>query len=481
MSISPTGQHAQDRPHSPLARAPLGATALAVAAGLSLLLTAPPAWALATDARALAMGNAYSMVADEADMAAWNPALLAISQPNQHWFELTAPSVNLGLGNNFLSLNSLVNLLPNAKGQAASLSQNAVSSLLAGLPTSGWQIALDSGARAAIASPPLATSVMLETDADMQGVGIPHDLVQLLLEGNTGTPQVDISALDGATVAAIASAGISHAIALPHFLGKESALGVTVKYLQGLAYGTVTNATGSLATTDPLGEVSASASLEYQAAYPSSLSNLLSTGSGVAVDLGFVNQLDDQLRWGLMMGNLGYIKWNHIQDRIESVNQAPTGAGLSATGAASTPNFSNALKQTSGVNNGKSNIDGHLPPYARIGIAWEGNLGLPRTSRSHDPWSMPVIASLDAQQGFGEGYGISTTPELRIGLEVRPLGRWLPLRVGTTVGGDLPMMGAGFGIDLDRFRIDVAAGTMFGYFDNSAKGLYGTVTTNFAI
>ena len=466
------------------ARTPLEAgkgVAIALGACLTLLLPAPPAWALATDARALAMGNAYSMVADEADMAAWNPALLAISQPTEHWFEMTAPSVNLGLGNNFLSLNSLETLLPNAKGQAASLSQNAVSSLLAGLPSSGWQLALDSGARAAIASPPLATSVMLETDADVQGLGIPHDLVQLLLEGNTSTPQVDISALDGATVAAIASAGISHAIALPHFLGKESALGVTVRYLQGLAYGTVTNASGSLATTNSLGQVSASASVEYQAAYPTSLSNLLSTGSGVAVDLGFVNQLDDRLRWGLMMGNLGYIKWNHIQDRIESINQAPTGAGLSATGTSTTPNFSNALKQTNGPSNGQSNIDGHLPPYARIGVAWDGNLGFSRTASNRNPWSMPVIASLDAQQGFGNGYGISTTPELRLGLEVRPLGRWLPLRVGTTVGGDLPMMGAGFGIDLDRFRIDVAGGTMFGYFDNSTKGLYGTVTTNFEI
>lgn len=453
---------------------------IAGAATLALALSARPAWALATDARALAMGNAYSVVADEADMAAWNPALLAIHRPGDHWFELTAPSLSLGLGNNFLTLNSIQTLLPDANGNAASLSAADEQNLLAGLPSSGWQLALDSGARGAIASPPLATSLTLETDADVQGLGIPHDLVQLLLEGNSNTPQVDISALKGATVTAVAAAGVSHAISLPRLFGKQSALGITVKYLQGLAYATIPDATGSILSTSAIGQVSATASLEYEAAYPTSLSNLLSTGSGVAVDLGFVNQLTDQLRWGAVLGNLGYIKWNNVQDRVENLDQAPTGAGLSATGPATTPNFNKDLTSTPGSNNGQSNVDGHLPPYARLGVAWDGTLALPGSTPLHPLWSMPMVAALDVQQGFGEGYGISTRTEVRVGLEVRPLGRWLPLRIGSTFGGDLPMMGAGFGLDFDRFKLDLAAGTMFGYFDANTKGLYATATTNLA-
>ncbi|MBU6429142.1 MAG: hypothetical protein KGR26_09050, partial [Cyanobacteria bacterium REEB65] len=320
------------------------------------VLSARPAMAMATNARALAMGNAYSVVANEADMAAWNPALLGLHQKDDHWLELTAPAVNLGLGNNFLSLQDLLAVLPDAKGNPQTLTPATISGLLGDLPASGWNLVVDSGVRAALASRPLETSLEAETDVDVQGLGLPHDLVQFLLEGNTNTPTVDISALQGATATAIAAAGLSHAFSFPNVLGKASALGVTVKYLQGLAYGTVTEATGSVLSRDALGQLSASASLEYEAAVPKSLSGILSTGSGLAVDLGFVNQVTDELRWGMTLGNLGFIKWNNVQDRVASVNQAPIGAGLGLSGQPALPNFSNDIRQTAGASDGQSNV-----------------------------------------------------------------------------------------------------------------------------
>ncbi|MBI6546264.1 MAG: hypothetical protein HY692_05685 [Cyanobacteria bacterium NC_groundwater_1444_Ag_S-0.65um_54_12] len=448
-----------------------------------------PAVAGATDARALSLGNAYSALADEADMAAWNPALLGLSRSKAKILLFTAPSLHLGVGNNFLSYDSILNLLPDAHGNPRSLSEANVKVLLSGLTEGSWQLALDGGLRAALAIPLLRTSIHFQADADVQGIGLPRGLLELLLSGNTSVKQLPLETLAGGKITSLASVGISHAIPIPLPFGRQSAVGVTVRYLQGLAYATIPEASGSLLSSDADGKISSNAYVRYLATWPGATRNtfdlgqllqLGQVGSGVAADLGFTNQWNEHITWGITVGNLGYLRWHKVKDRIFTTYIEPFGGGFGLNGPAKLPDFNQAKKEINGPQDGKSNIDGGYPPFGRLGFAWSGALGFPPISKEPGFWNtpaMPITLTADLQQGFGTGYGISLNPELRLGMEARPLGAFLPLRIGTTLGGNRPLAAVGIGLDISAFRLDIASGTMFGILGN-AKGSYFTLTSS---
>ncbi len=446
-----------------------------------------PAQAATTSARALGMGNAYSAVASEADMAAWNPALLGLSRPGTPRFAVQLPSLNLGLGNNFLSIDSFAGLLPDDSGNSKVFGDATMQTMVGSIGDRGWELlAVDAGSRLfAMAIPPLRTSLHVQADLDVQGVGLPRGLVELLLQGNTSARNINLDGLKGATAAAVASAGLSHAVPLPMFAGRPSAVGATVKYLQGFGWLNVEDASGSILSVDEEGRISADAGYRYFLTYPG---NWLATGTGVATDIGLASQWNETLTWGLTVGNLGFIKWNAVRDKIQTLKFAPTNLGLSyeakpdgteaTTGSPKNP-FDNAVKDTTGPADGKSDIDGHLPPFARLGFTWQGSLRLPPISKSPLAFNtppLPVLLAADLVQGFGTGYGISTTPELHLGLESRPLLPFVPLRLGFAFGAR-SMVTVGAGLDLAYYKLDVAVGSMNGVFGTS-KGAYAALTSN---
>lgn len=447
-----------------------------------------PAFAAATNARALGMGNAYSAVAEEADMAAWNPALLGLSRKRTPAFALTAPSVNLGLGNNFFSYDSLLSLLPDDTGNSRNLGDANMDALMRSFNDPTVQLALDSGIRTAVALPQLRTSAMLQFDADIQNVGLPKGIFELLLRGNTEARDIRLEGLKGGTISALASAAVSHAVPVPLFSGRESSVGVTVRYIQGLAWGTVLDASGSILTMDEEGRLSADGGGRAAFSYTGQPGELLGVGSGVTADLGFASKWNESVTFGVTVGNLGWLKWNKVQDKVASVKFGPTNLGMGYTagedGQEQTqgqPNdpFKDTFKTSDGSLHGKDGVDGKIPAYARIGVSWAGAFNLPRISNSPLYWNtppVPVTFAADVQQGFGNGYGISTVPELRLGAEARPLGDILPLRMGVSFGGVRPMVGMGVGLDLRFVRLDLATGTMYGIF-GGAKGSYAALTS----
>ncbi len=467
----------------------------------TIALSAGPAWATASNARALAMGNAYSAVAEEADMAAWNPALLGLSRPYTPAFTLTAPSVNLGLGNNFFSYDSLLGLLPDDTGNSRILGDANMDALMKSFNDPTVQLAVDSGFRTALALPPLRTSVMLQGDVDVQNLGLPKGIFELLLQGNTTARDIRLEGMKGGTLSALASAAVSHGLPIPFLAGRESSVGVTVRYIQGLAWGTVLDASGSILTVDEEGRLAADAGARTLVSYSQDVgkvlglgsggADLLGTGSGVTADLGFACKWNDQINWGVTVGNLGFIKWNKVQDKVATLKFAPTNLGMGynagadgtdqTTGQPKDP-FKNATTSTDGEYNGLDNVDGRIPAYARLGFSWRGGVTFPRISNSPLYWNappVPVILAADLQQGFGTGYGISTVPELHVGVEARPLTEFLPLRMGVTFGGVRPMVGLGVGLDLKFMKLDLATGTMYGVF-GGAKGSYLALTSQMA-
>jgi len=85
-----------------------------------------------------------------------------------------------------------------------------------------------------------------------------------------------------------------------------------------------------------------------------------------------------------------------------------------------------------------------VPAYARVGVArpFFGNF---------------LTWTFDVEQGFSETAITSTTPRVASGVEVRPLGRWLPLRAGMSIGGRAGHFAAlGLGVNLWCFQLDVA-------------------------
>ncbi len=79
--------------------------------------------------------------------------------------------------------------------------------------------------------------------------------------------------------------------------------------------------------------------------------------------------------------------------------------------------------------------------------------------------------AFDWEQGFRDGAGVSTSPRISGGAELRLIG-FLPLRAGFGVGGKQgTTYSAGFGLDLSLINIDIAAANYNAISSSAGKGL----------
>jgi hypothetical protein len=406
-----------------------------VCALTALLIASPlPAFAMA-NARSLGMAGAYTAVADGADAMRWNPASLGKATKSEHLALTLAPNLALGFGNNLLSFGELANLI-----DSRTLNAENTERILETLPGTGWRLMLGTGTSLALAMPNSRTGVFLDAALDTKGIDVPRDVIALLLNGNASLPNVRIDDLEGATATAVASLGSSFAFPL----GSEGGLGMNLRYLRGIGYAKVTEASGTLFSLSSTGEMGADARLTTEYA---------TGGNGIAADFGIAGIVGERLRWGAVLGNVGAMSWSRISIKDYSLKVEPFPL-VSATG--SVTDFSaqtrDALKEES-REEGPREI--WLPPYARL-------------SGAIQPWQ-PVMLTGEFQVGFGDGYGVSSIPELKLGSELRLLS-WLPIRGGFALGGDQGLLLAtGLGLDLPGFRLDFAMGGLNG-FGSHAKG-----------
>lgn len=407
-----------------------GACALTV---LSLVLPLPSL--AAGNARSLGMAGAYTAVADEADAMRWNPALLGTA-PLRDRFALTlVPNLHLGVGNNVLSFGELASLI-----DARSIESGNVERVLETLPGTGWRLLLGAGTSLALAMPSSRAGVFLDATLDTKGIDVPRDVIAVMLNGNAAVPNVRIDDLEGAIATAVASLGTSFAFPL----GPEGGLGMNLRYLRGLGYAKVAEASGALFSLSAAGEMGADARLVAEYAQD---------GNGIAADFGVAGKIGDRLRWGAVLGNVGVMTWNQVAVEEYALKIAPFSL---VSGTGSMADFSektrDALSKESRVD---ATRESWLPPYLRL-------------SGAIQPWR-PVTLTGEFQMGFGDGYGVSRVPELKLGSEWRLLS-WLPLRGGFALGGDQGiLLATGLGLDLPGFRLDFAMGGLNG-FGGHAKG-----------
>jgi hypothetical protein len=399
-----------------------------------------PAAAMA-NARSAGMAGAYTAIADDADAMLWNPALLGKAGNRDRASLTLLPNLSLGLGNNVLSFGELARLL-----DTRSVSAENVESVIENLPGTGWRLILDSGTTLAYALPGSRTGGFLHAVADTKGFDIPRDVIAMAFKGNASVPNVRIDNLKGATATAVAALGSSFAFPV----GDEGAIGMNLRYLRGLGYARVSEASGSLLSLSDTGAYAADARLETEVA---------THGNGIAADFGAAGVLGDRLRWGAVLGNLGVMTWSRVDIVAYTLKVEPFTIVDASGSVADFGEVTRNALQESRRQEGPREI--WLPPYARLSGAFR-------------PWS-PLTLTGEFQVGFGEGYGVSTIPELKLGSELRALD-WLPIRGGFALGGDRGLLLAtGLGLDLPGFRLDLAMGAMNG-FGSHARGAYYSVS-----
>lgn len=401
------------------------------------------AWAF-ENARSAGMAGVTAAFANDADAMIVNPALLGLTSTRERVSLTVLPNLSLGLGNNVLSFGELATLISNRE-----ITSSEVSGLLEALPPTGWRFLFDGGTSLAFAMPSARTGAFLQASADTQGLDVPRDLIAVVLNGNASVPNVGIDSLNGATATAVASLGSSFAFPL----SGAASMGLNLRYLRGLAYGRVREAQGTLFAVDESGKYSADARLETEWA---------TGGNGIAADVGVAGMLGDRLHWGAVLGNLGVMSFSQREITAYTLKVAPF-AIVDASG--SVTDFGavtrDALKEAK-HREGPSEIV--LPPYLRLAAAF-------------NPWD-PFTLSGELQLGYGNGFGVSRTPELRLGSELRLLD-WLPLRTGIALGGDRGLtLATGLGLDMPHFRLDFAMAALNGV-GSHARGASYTLSNTF--
>lgn len=416
---------------------------LALAVAVFCATVAPPALA-STNARITAMAGTQSAATSEPDAMLANPAFLGLPGARERVSLTLLPQLNLSLGNNVMSFGELAGLL-----STQTLDSQAVDRILHTLPPTGWQFLFDGGTTLALSMPRAHTGIFLQAMADTKGVIVPRDIVALALNGNVTVPNVSIDSLQGATATAVASVGSSFA----YPMGKHASMGMNLRYLRGLAYGRVREARGTLLAVDDSGKYSADARLETEWA---------TGGNGIAADLGVAGVFGDRLRWGATLGNLGLMAWKQMDVstytvKVEPFSLVDASGNLADMGAATRDALSESRRQ-------EGPTEMVLPPYLRLAAAFHP--------------VEPLLVSGEVQLGYGDGFGVSRIPELRLGSEMRLL-NWLPVRGGLALGGDRGLtLATGLGLDLAHFRLDFAMAALNGA-GSHARGATYTLSNTF--
>jgi hypothetical protein len=386
----------------------LGAMTLAIVimfAGATSLAQSTPS------ARSLGMAGSYILESSNCEAATANPANLAL--PGNKHFTLKLVSVSGRVANNAFSLADY------NKYNGAYLTERDKQDILAKIPGTGLDIDFKGGASALSFS---AGSVALTTEVIGGGKGtLPKDPIELALMGNKIGQPVSADGSGGQGWSAVV-VGISYGRKIMAAQGWDIAAGVSIKYLQGLAYfsaeglsaqavtlTTGFSGSGGMTTVQSLG------------------------GRGYAFDLGFTAQ-GEHAQYGLVFKNLlASLKWDRELEKTVY-----------------TFHFDNITVENSGEDSLWTSEDHKVaisslqsrPPL-------EIQLGASRRFGS-------LLTAASVTQGFEKSAFVSKNPRFACGVEYQPIGL-LALRSGIAVGGnDNLSAGFGLGLGLGPLHLDLA-------------------------
>lgn len=379
-----------------------------------------------SNARSVAMGGAYTAIARAVESPSWNPANLGLSGENTYHFNLF--SFGLGLSNN--SFNMKHYDLYNGKYLTTQDKQD----ILGSIPADGLIFDFGTEVQAlGMAFGPLAITASGFAVSDFM---LSKDVVDLILNGNEFDRVYNIGDTEGEAWG-VSSVGLSLAFPLSSGPSHEFAVGATVKYLHGLAYGKVQEATTTLKSD--FDGLHTAGRVVIDRAFG---------GNGFAIDAGAATRSGN---WTLSAGvaNLSnYINWKKDTERFTYQFQADS---VTVESVADTDIDSVFVDSDETVD--IEPFTTKLPTELRIGFA--------RTTRR-------FTFGVGFTKAFKQAPGVSSKPKYSFGTELRPI-HFLPLRAGVSFGGNLGFItSAGFAFDFSIFSWDFAIASPGGF---SSKGL----------
>ena len=250
------------------------------------------------DPRSVAMANAYTTIADGFFAVGYNPAMLAYQQDKPFMLQLFG--FDMGLSGNFISLENLNSLSGDtlyAEGEnPRNPNDNSKDRLFRQFQDAGG-LAFAQNIHLPLPVINYSSGNMAFTSnlVWMSNIVFPLGILELLFYGNGKRPELDMTF--NLEVFGINELGFTFAVPYDRF-----AIGVTVKYLQGLFYFGV----------DPDSSRAPLVTSDYHV-YGSGkyLFRFGVGGSGLGLDLGFVTKDYNGFRAGVALINaLGVIEWN---------------------------------------------------------------------------------------------------------------------------------------------------------------------------
>ena len=406
-----------------------------VLVAMLLLLLASGAMASGqSSARSVAMGGAHIGLASGVDAAFYNPANLGLSNHHQTGLELLGFGADIS--NNAFSLSDY------NKYSGAILTAQDKQDILGRIPAEGLHLNVDAEATAmAISSGPFALTMTGVGQAD---VNLNRDIFDLILNGNTFADTINVTG-SYSNVVSYGVAGLSFGMPIYTQGTRQLAVGVTAKYLRGIAIEQVTQLQGMVATyaTGFAGEGNA-------------IARTATGGSGMGLDLGVALKLNDKYTIGAKLENVvSSIKWT---------NDTKEYGYLFSFDTMTFANMGDDYVVSNNYNKAIPEFSTSLPKTLTTGIA--------RTSGK-------LLWAVDWQQGFSKDPGNSTKPRISIGAEYSLLGL-LPLRAGYATGGEKnTSFSFGSGLHFFGYYLDAAAVTGSSFSGYSSKGLNFAISTGF--
>jgi len=375
-----------------------------------LLLSLMPNYLLGQmTARGLGMGGAYTALARGVHAPVYNPANLGL--PDNSRFSFTFISLEAGVWNN-----SFTNDQYNQYNGALWTSQD-IEDIMNSIPDDGLTLDVKAFARAfSFSVGRFAISIGADAGSFTR---LDKTFFQLPLQGNELNETYEMDDTDGEAMG-IGRTSLSWGQPVNVSFADAFAVGLTVHFIYGGAYGHVDKAYASFTTADYGMDIDADYEVKYALG-----------GLGWGLDLGTAAQFNEKWTVSLSLGNvIGSIPWSReVNTEIGYVHGDSLGV----------IDFDEDVIDSSWTIEGNS-FSNKPPIVLRLGCAFKEG---------------PVVITADYCQGFREGAWVSTKPRFALGTEWSGVS-WLPLRVGVVMGGRVGFgTSFGFGIRPGGFVLDI--------------------------
>lgn len=382
-------------------------------------------------ARSLGMGSGATALARGVDAALYNPANLGLR--NNPRFSMTFFSLGAGLHNNSFTKTDYDRYLVDDPVW----DQNDIETILHRIPEDGLHVHGRATSRVlSFSIGRFALSMGSEAGSWAQA---DKDLFSLALQGNQVGRTYLLQQTDG-EASAIGLIGLSYGHPLRVTFADAFAVGATLQMVYGIRQARIVDAQASF-LTQPHGFA---VNGEYEAA--------LDVGKpGVNLDAGVAAQFGSHWTISAALLNLiGHTVWTTEESSFGYVR----GDSLTAYKAADLEE--EAIEDSSWTVENGDNFQQKLPARLRIGGAYETD---------------KVAVTLDYIQGFSRTAWHGTHPQFSLGAEWK-IARWLPLRVGLALGGDIGAgTSCGLGIRPGGFILDLAVMNSGVIVPGKARGL----------